>query len=62
MHGFEFVKRLRAEHPNARAVYLSGYSKEDAEQRSESDSDTRILQKPISPQDLARAVREALDR
>ncbi len=62
MHGFEFVKRLREKRPDAKALYLSGYSREDVEQRSKTGADTRVLSKPISPQDLARAVRDALDR
>ncbi len=61
IHGFAFVKKLREMYPDVKALYLSGYSHEAVEQRSEAGSDTRVLRKPITAVDLCRAVREVLD-
>jgi PAS domain S-box-containing protein len=56
--GMETAGRVLALHPEARVLYLSGQPLEDggAGPRGE------LLQKPVSPDALARRVREVLDR
>ncbi|HEU0013514.1 MAG TPA: PAS domain S-box protein [Longimicrobium sp.] len=55
--GPETARRVLALHPEARVLYVSGQPLED-------DADPRgeLLQKPVSPDALARRVREVLDR
>jgi PAS domain S-box-containing protein len=61
MGGRQLAERLRATEPGLAILYVSGYT-EDALVRSEiSVEGTAFLQKPFSPDTLARRVREVLD-
>jgi PAS domain S-box-containing protein len=57
-HGPELVRRLSISHPSIRAIYMSGYTRGSIEM-SES---IVLVQKPFAPKELARKVREVLDR
>ncbi|HWK89521.1 MAG TPA: PAS domain S-box protein, partial [Longimicrobium sp.] len=56
--GPETARRVLALHPGARVLYLSGQPLEDGNAGPHGD----LLQKPVSPDALARRVREVLDR
>ncbi len=61
MSGPELSKLVRERLPNLRILLMSGYSKGMAEQKSASEI-SDFLGKPITPQALAKKVREVLDR
>jgi PAS domain S-box-containing protein len=62
MGGIELGDKIRQRWPALPVLYVSGYSK-DLGRRSElTDSGEAFLAKPFSPSDLARKVREILDR
>ena len=56
--GPETARRVLALHPEARVLYLSGHPISDGA----ADPEAELLQKPVSPDALARRVREVLDR
>ncbi|MGH8222017.1 MAG: response regulator, partial [Woeseiaceae bacterium] len=56
--GPELVRWLSAAHPAIRSVYMSGFTRDAIE----IDETIVLVQKPFSPKDLARKVREVLDR
>ena len=57
MNGPELVQRLSELHPDMKPVYMSGYTRGAIEM----DETIVLVQKPFSPKELARKVREALD-
>jgi signal transduction histidine kinase/CheY-like chemotaxis protein len=60
MSGPEMVTLLAKQHPETRAVYLSGYSGEALMRQGLLASRPRLLQKPVGTGDLLHAVRGAL--
>ena len=56
--GPELVKNLARAHPQIRIIYMSGYTRGAIEM----DETIVLVQKPVAPNDLARKVREVLDR
>ena len=61
MHGPKLVKRLSSLHPESRVVYMSGYTDTTVAHRDLVGSGVPFLQKPLSPDVLARKIREVLD-
>jgi DNA-binding NtrC family response regulator len=61
MSGPELVKRMAGMQPTARVLYVSGYSENDISDQGILAADIRFLEKPFTPQTLARKVREVLD-
>jgi PAS domain S-box-containing protein len=61
MSGGEFGDRLAREHPGIPVVYMSAYTGEDVIRRGMLAEGRPFLQKPFTPHQLARTVREALD-
>jgi PAS domain S-box-containing protein len=61
MRGPELAARLRPLRPAMRVLYMSGYTDDAALRDGVLDATIRFVQKPITPEALARAVREALD-
>ncbi|HEX2140467.1 MAG TPA: ATP-binding protein, partial [Woeseiaceae bacterium] len=57
MNGPQLVQRLSELHPEMKPVYMSGYTRGAIEL----DETIVLVQKPFSPKELARKVREALD-
>jgi two-component system cell cycle sensor histidine kinase/response regulator CckA len=61
MSGPELAAQLKARSPGLRVLYVSGYTNEAVSSRGIAPSDISLLQKPFTPGELARKVREALD-
>ncbi len=57
MNGPQLVERLSELHPKMKPVFMSGYTRGAIEV----DDTIVLVQKPFSPKELARKVREALD-
>ena len=61
MNGRELARRLAALRPGVRVLYMSGYADEAVAQHGVLDPDTAFLQKPFTPEGLAKKVRGVLD-
>jgi CheY-like chemotaxis protein len=61
MGGRELARRLAALRPSLPVLFISGYTGEDVIQRGLLDPGATFLQKPFTPDGLARKVREMLD-
>jgi CheY-like chemotaxis protein len=61
MHGRALAERLMTSEPGIRVLYMSGYTDDDILRRGLTQPGTVLLQKPFTPEELARAVREVLD-
>jgi len=62
MSGPEMVTLLAEQHPETRAVYVSGYSADALMREGVLDSRSRLVQKPIAARDLLQVVRGALGK
>ena len=62
MNGLELAERLRERFPAVPVLLMSGYSGDEMLQRGLSLAGTAFLQKPVTSEALATAVRERLDR
>jgi CheY-like chemotaxis protein len=60
MNGRELAKRLAAERPHVKVLYLSGYTEEAIIHEGGMEAGTAFLQKPFTLQVLSRKVREVL--
>jgi PAS domain S-box-containing protein len=62
MNGRELVEQLAILRPEMGALLMSGYTDDDVLRRGVLQGETTFLQKPFTPEQLARKVREVLDR
>jgi len=62
MGGSELADALRRRYRDTKVLFTSGYTQDAVFQRGMLDHSIDFLPKPYSPDDLARRVREALDR
>ena len=62
MNGAELVARLKELHSTVKVLYVSGYTEEATIHRGVIEKGVDFLQKPFTPDALARKVREVLDR
>jgi CheY-like chemotaxis protein len=62
LHGGDLGEALTAREPSRRVLYMSGYTSDDIMRRGLAQPGMALLLKPFSPDGLARAVREVLDR
>ncbi len=61
MSGREIAERLTTEHPETKVLYMSGYTDDAIVRHGVLAADIAFLQKPFTPEALARKVREVLD-
>ncbi len=61
MSGPELGKRLRSSRPEIKLLYMSGYTDDTIIRHGMLDPTTAFLQKPFTPEDLLRKVRDVLD-
>jgi len=61
MNGHELASQLRAERPGLAVLCMSGYSDEAINSRGVLDVNLPLLTKPVTPEQLLRAVAEALE-
>jgi len=61
LSGRELADRLTAQRPGIRVLYMSGYPGDAVVQRGTLPAGSAFLQKPFSPDGLARKVRDVLD-
>jgi two-component system, cell cycle sensor histidine kinase and response regulator CckA len=59
--GVEVAEAVRSERPEARVLFMSGCTKGVLDQHPLMKKGVKLLQKPITPDNLARKVRQALD-
>ena len=62
MNGRELKERIAALKPDIRVLYMSGYTADVIAHRGVLSEGTHFIQKPFSPSDLARKVRDVLDK
>jgi len=62
MSGRELAQRLQGERPEAKVLYVSGYTDDSVLRNGLLQPGTAFLQKPFTRDSLARKVREVLDR
>lgn len=60
-NGLELISRVRMDHPDVRVLQMSGYTGVAAVRHGLLDSGDAFIEKPFSPADFARKVREVLD-
>jgi DNA-binding NtrC family response regulator len=61
LNGREAARRLAARHPGMKGLYMSGYAENAIVHHGILDPGISFLQKPFTPEGLARKVREVLD-
>ncbi len=61
-NGKEALAELRAARPKVKALFMSGYAADIIYKKGLVDDGFRLLTKPVSPSELLKNVREALDK
>jgi signal transduction histidine kinase/ActR/RegA family two-component response regulator len=61
MGGLELARRLLAERPAMKVLYVSGYSESDMSEQGILSADLEFLEKPFTPHAISRKVKELLN-
>jgi two-component system, cell cycle sensor histidine kinase and response regulator CckA len=61
-HGFDLSRRMLELHPDLKVVLFSGYSAAEVNDMIQIPQGTPFLQKPFTPDTLARTIRRLLDK
>ena len=61
LSGRELAEQLKRMRPKLKLLFMSGYSGDAVMPRRALDRGVALLQKPFTPETLARRVREVLD-
>jgi CheY-like chemotaxis protein len=61
MSGQQFAERLRSTRPHVKVLYMSGYTDNAISHHGVLDSDLSFIQKPLTPEALAKKVRQVID-
>jgi len=61
MSGRKLAARIAERRPEARILYMSGYTDDAMDRHGVSEQPIRLVPKPFRPNELLRAVRETLD-
>ena len=61
MSGRMLAEQVQRIHPETKVLYMSGYTDDAIVRHNGLDPETSLLQKPFTPTELARRVREMLD-
>jgi nitrogen-specific signal transduction histidine kinase/ActR/RegA family two-component response regulator len=61
MSGMQLIECVAALQPKMVSLFMSGYAASAVAERGVPDPERRLIQKPFTPEGLARAVRRALD-
>jgi DNA-binding NtrC family response regulator len=59
--GPEFIEEMHQTYPRIRTVFMSGYPAEIVDKTARLGADAVLINKPFKIQELAKAVREALE-
>jgi CheY-like chemotaxis protein len=62
MNGRKLAEQAQLQHPRLRILFMTGYSRNAIVHQGRLDAGVDLIQKPLSTQQLAGAVRPALDR
>jgi PAS domain S-box-containing protein len=62
LSGRELADRLTPKHPGLQVLYMSGYTENTIIHHGVMDSEMNFIQKPFSPEELLRKVRDLLDQ
>ena len=62
MSGHDLAKRVESLHPEMKVLYMSGYTDDAIVHHGVLEPGTNFIQKPFTPDSLARKVREVLDQ
>jgi DNA-binding NarL/FixJ family response regulator len=61
MSGRELAERLLEQHPETKLLFISGYTDDAIVRYGISEAEMAFLQKPFTPDELIRKVRDILD-
>jgi len=62
MNGRPLVEKLLESRPEMRVLFMSGYTDDEVMRRGVIDGRTAFLQKPFTPAQFAKKVRDVLDQ
>jgi FixJ family two-component response regulator len=62
MSGYELAERFAPLRPEMSVVYISGYDEEMVTDHGSVEPDRQFLQKPFLPTEVAKKIREILDK
>jgi PAS domain S-box-containing protein len=62
MNGLRLAELIRAERPDARVIFMSGYTRDEVDRRGLTEPGVVFVHKPFTVLELATVVREVLDQ